>query len=191
MKERVAVLGSGSWGTTFALVLADAGSPVAVWGRRDDVCTAIRDAHRNPEYLPGVELPSPGDRVDGPGRGAGRRAARRARRPVADAAGEPDGLAAACSSPTPSSCRLMKGVELGTLRRMSEVIGEVAGAGPERVAVVSGPNLAKEIAARQPTATVVACDDHATADRVAHACSTPSSARTRTPTSWAARSAVR
>ena len=54
---------------------------------------------------------------------------------------------------------LMKGVELGSLKRMSEVIAEVTGAGPERIAVVSGPNLAKEIARREPAASVVACAD--------------------------------
>ena len=54
---------------------------------------------------------------------------------------------------------LMKGVELGTLNRMSEVIHQVTGAGPERIAVVSGPNLAKEIARREPAASVVACAD--------------------------------
>jgi glycerol-3-phosphate dehydrogenase (NAD(P)+) len=68
---------------------------------------------------------------------------------------------------------LMKGVEIGTLKRMSEVLGEVAGAEPERVAVVSGPNLAKEIAARQPAASVVACADEAVGEKLQQACSTP------------------
>ena len=54
---------------------------------------------------------------------------------------------------------LMKGVELGTLKRMSEVIAEITGAGPDRIAVVSGPNLSKEIARREPAASVVACAD--------------------------------
>ena len=61
---------------------------------------------------------------------------------------------------------LMKGVELGTLKRMSEVIAEVTGAGPERIAVVSGPNLAKEIARREPAASVVACADEEVARRL-------------------------
>ncbi|HWJ83878.1 MAG TPA: NAD(P)H-dependent glycerol-3-phosphate dehydrogenase, partial [Cellulomonas sp.] len=65
---------------------------------------------------------------------------------------------------------LMKGVELGTDRRMSQVVAESLGLGPERIAVVSGPNLAKEIARRQPTATVVAATDDATAQLVAKAC---------------------
>ena len=61
---------------------------------------------------------------------------------------------------------LMKGVELGSLKRMSEVIAEVTGAGPERIGVVSGPNLAKEIASREPAASVVACADEDAATRL-------------------------
>ena len=75
----------------------------------------------------------------------------------------------------PAGCTVLslsKGVELGTLKRMSEVIMEVTGAGPERVAVLSGPNLAREIAAEQPTATVVACTDHSRAVAVQQACGT-------------------
>jgi glycerol-3-phosphate dehydrogenase (NAD(P)+) len=68
---------------------------------------------------------------------------------------------------------LMKGIELGTTRRMSEVIVETARVAPERVVVVSGPNLAPEIAAGQPTATVVACLDEERAKRVQHALALP------------------
>ncbi|MFC8455079.1 NAD(P)H-dependent glycerol-3-phosphate dehydrogenase, partial [Kitasatospora sp. NPDC057223] len=68
---------------------------------------------------------------------------------------------------------LMKGIELGTVKRMSEVITEVTGVGPERVAVVSGPNLAREIANRQPAASVVACTDEVVAKRLQTACHTP------------------
>jgi glycerol-3-phosphate dehydrogenase (NAD(P)+) len=68
---------------------------------------------------------------------------------------------------------LMKGVELGTTLRMSEVIAEAADVEARRVVVVSGPNLAPEIARRQPAAGVVACTDMETAERVASACATP------------------
>ena len=61
---------------------------------------------------------------------------------------------------------LMKGVEHGTCERMSEVIGQVTGAGPERIGVITGPNLAREIAARQYSASVVACADEQAADRL-------------------------
>ena len=65
---------------------------------------------------------------------------------------------------------LMKGVELGSLKRMSEVIAEVTGAGPERIGVVSGPNLAKEIARREPAASVVACADEENVKRLRALC---------------------
>ena len=67
----------------------------------------------------------------------------------------------------------MKGVELGTLKRMSEVIAEVTGAGPERIAVISGPNLAKEIARREPAASVVACADEDVAKMLQDRCHSP------------------
>ena len=67
----------------------------------------------------------------------------------------------------------MKGVELGSLKRMSEVIAEVTGAGPERIGVVSGPNLAREIAQREPAASVVACADEEVATRLRRLCHSP------------------
>jgi glycerol-3-phosphate dehydrogenase (NAD(P)+) len=67
---------------------------------------------------------------------------------------------------------LAKGVELGTLKRMSEVIVDVAGVPADQVAVVSGPNLAREIAAEEPTTTVIACADHDRAVALQHACTT-------------------
>ena len=68
---------------------------------------------------------------------------------------------------------LMKGVELGTLNRMSEVIHQVTDAGPERIAVISGPNLAKEIARREPAASVVACADEDVARMLQGRCHSP------------------
>jgi glycerol-3-phosphate dehydrogenase (NAD(P)+) len=67
---------------------------------------------------------------------------------------------------------MMKGIELGTTRRMSEVVAELTGAPPERIAVVSGPNLAAEVAARQPAASVVACVDEAVAEKLQQVCAT-------------------
>jgi len=155
---KVAVFGAGSWGTAFSIVLADAGNEVTIWGRRDDVCATINDRHENTDYLPGIELPSTVSATHDPER-------------AVDGA---DIVVFAVPSQTfrenltgwadlvPSDAvmvSLMKGVELGTVKRMSEVIAEVTGAGPERIAVVSGPNLSKEIARREPAASVVACAD--------------------------------
>ncbi len=168
--RRVAVLGAGSWGTTFAKVLADAGRQVVLWARRPEVAAAIRDGRHNPEYLPGVALPALEATADAglALRGADAvvlavpsqtlRANLTAWRPLLP--------------PGATLVSLAKGVELGTLDRMSEVVAEVAAVPPDRVAVLSGPNLAREIALGEPTATVIACRDHDRAVAVQHACMT-------------------
>ena len=163
--SKVAVFGAGSWGTAFALVLADAGHEVTLWGRRADLCAAINDKHENPDYLPGVELPSsirathePADAAEGAELVVLAVPSQRLRENLQDWAQVLADDAILVS--------LMKGVELGTLKRMSEVIAEVTGAGPERIAVLSGPNLAREIAHREPAASVVACADEQVASRL-------------------------
>ncbi|MFE7194139.1 NAD(P)H-dependent glycerol-3-phosphate dehydrogenase [Kitasatospora sp. NPDC057541] len=169
---RCAVFGTGSWGTAFAMILADAGCEVALWGRRQELVDAINATHANPDYLPGLRL---ADSV-------------RATTDPAEALAGADFAVLAVPSQTlranlaawapllePQTVlvSLMKGIELGTVKRMSEVVAEVAGVGPERIAVVSGPNLAPEIANRQPAASVVACTDEAVAKRFQAACHTP------------------
>jgi cystathionine beta-lyase/cystathionine gamma-synthase/glycerol-3-phosphate dehydrogenase len=168
---RAAVLGTGSWGTAFAKVLADAGTDVVLWARRPELAAAVRDTHENPDYLPGIALPSnltaTGDAreaVDG-------RGVRRARRAVAEPARQP-GRRGDALAPGSVLVSLMKGVELGTTKRMSEVVIEVADVPASRVAVVSGPNLAKEIAQGQPAATVVACSDPDACERLQEASTT-------------------
>ena len=169
---RAAVLGAGSWGTTFAKVLADAGCSVLLHARRPELAETIGDTRENPDYLPGIRLP---DRL-------------RATADAADALADADIVVLAVPSqslrgnltewapllpPEAVLLSLMKGVELGTTKRMSQVIGEVTGAGPDRVAALSGPNLAREIAEEQPAATVVACTAHDRAAQVQAACHTP------------------
>lgn len=168
---RAAVLGAGSWGTTFAKVLADAGNDVTLWARRTELAEQINREHRNSDYLPGIDLPT--------GLFATHDAAAALRGAELVAFAIPsqslrdnllDWVADLPSDATLVS--LMKGVELGTTKRMSEVIAEVAGASPDRIVVVSGPNLAREIAEEQPTATVVACVDESRATAVQKLCST-------------------
>ena len=152
---RVAVLGNGSWGTAFSIILADAGADVVLWGRRAEAAEAINRAHENTDYLPGITLPESISATSDA-------SAALSTAEVVVLAVPSQTLRANLTEWTPllpDGCvlvSLMKGIELGTTRRMSEVIGEVTGAPPERVAVVSGPNLAKEIAQRQPAASVVA-----------------------------------
>lgn len=170
--KRVAVLSAGSWGTTFAKVLADAGREVTLWARRPEVVDAINTGHTNPGYVPGVRLP---DQVSA----------------TLDAAAALDGadlvvLAvpsqklrdnltqwAGLLDPAATVVSLAKGIELNTSLRMSEVIVEVTGLPADSVAVLTGPNLAPEIAEGQPTASVIACLDHDRAELVQRAAATP------------------
>jgi glycerol-3-phosphate dehydrogenase (NAD(P)+) len=169
---RVAVLGGGAWGTAYGKVLADAGTDVVVWARRAELAQCVNERRENPDYLPGVVLPT---RL----------------RATTDQAEALDGAEVVVLAVPSQTLRdnldqvasaiprdallvsLMKGVELGTTKRMSEVIREVADVPEERVVVVTGPNLAKEIAAEQPTASVVACTDLMAAERVQQLSHTP------------------
>ena len=169
---RAAVIGSGSWGTAFAKVLGDAGSEVTMLARREAVAAEIRDKNGNEGSLPGVRLaPSVtattdlAEAVDGAELIAIAVPSQTLRGNLADWAG----LFPADSTVV----SLMKGIELGTLKRMSEVIVETARVAADRVVVVSGPNVAPEIAAEQPTTTVVACSDESRARQVQHALATP------------------
>jgi glycerol-3-phosphate dehydrogenase (NAD(P)+) len=165
----VAVFGAGSWGTAFSVVLADAHNEVTIWGRREDLCTTINERRENTEYLPGIELPDAISATHDPEKAAHDAEfvvlvvpSQTLRENLVDWAGVIPREAVMVS--------LMKGVELGTLERMSEVIADVTGAGPDRIGVVSGPNLAREIAHREPAASVVACADEVVAERLRQMC---------------------
>ncbi|MET9339509.1 NAD(P)H-dependent glycerol-3-phosphate dehydrogenase [Nonomuraea sp. NPDC003804] len=169
---KAAVFGTGSWGTTFAMILARAGVRTTLWGRRPEIVEAIDRRHENPDYLPGVLLPE-------------------TLRATTDPARALDGADFVVLGVPSQTLRenltlwkphlpddavlvsLMKGIELGTTKRMSEVICEVAEVPQERVAVVSGPNLVGEIVRGQPAATVVACPDERTLERLQEACHVP------------------
>ena len=169
---RVAVFGSGSWGTAFSMVLADAGADVVMWARRPELAETITTKHENPDYLPGIPLPETVTATHDPA--------------MATAGAEVVVFAVPSQRfrenlggwapllPTDAVLvSLMKGIELGTTKRMSEVISELTGATAEQIAVVSGPNLAPEIAQRQPAASVVACVDGAVAEKLQQVCATP------------------
>jgi glycerol-3-phosphate dehydrogenase (NAD(P)+) len=164
-------MGAGMWGTTFAQVLWDAGTETVLCCRRPELADTINREHRNPDYLPGLALT--------PALAATADAARALQAADAVVLAVPaqtlrQNLAAWLPLLPPGSLlvSLMKGIELGTCQRMSQVIAEVTGAGPDRIAAVTGPNLAREIAARQHAATVVACQDETTAKQLQQACHT-------------------
>ena len=165
-------MGAGMWGTTFAQVLCDAGTHTELWARRAELTGAINAGHENPGYLPGISLTPDLHATTEP-------AAALAGADVVVLAVPAQTLRAnlaawvALIPPEAALVSLMKGIEHGTHERMSQVIGEVTGAAADRVAVISGPNLAREIAQRQYAATVVACADETLAKALQHACRTP------------------
>ena len=167
----MAVMGAGSWGTAMAKVCADAGNAVTIWARRKDVTDAINRDHCNADYFPDVTLP---DSVVGTNDAAAA---------LADA----DIVILAVPSQTLRSnlenwkdqlsssaiiVSLAKGLEHDTDLRMSELIKEVTGVEPDRIAVLSGPNLAGEVMDQQPTATVIACANENNAKLVQSAVAT-------------------
>jgi glycerol-3-phosphate dehydrogenase (NAD(P)+) len=164
-------MGAGAWGTALAKVLADAGNDVTLWSRRAELADEINDTHRNARYIGDIELPS-------------------SVRATGDAAAALDGACTVLLAVPSQTLRanlepwrdaiggdatlvsVAKGIELNTLLRMSQVIVQVTGVDPARVAVVTGPNLASEILDEQPAATVVACSDSGRAVELQRAFST-------------------
>ncbi|KRC50791.1 glycerol-3-phosphate dehydrogenase [Leifsonia sp. Root227] len=166
--RKIAVLGAGSWGTTFAKILADGGADVTLWARRPELAREINEVKRNSDYLEGINLPR----------------TLKATSKLADAMRDAELVFVSIPSQTlrsnleaialylgPSTIvvSLMKGVEKGTGLRMSEVIAQGLPIELERIAVASGPNLALEIAREQPTAAVVSSVSLETAQAVAMA----------------------
>ncbi|MGG7463664.1 NAD(P)H-dependent glycerol-3-phosphate dehydrogenase [Plantibacter sp. YIM 135347] len=163
---KVAVLGAGSWGTTFGKILADGGADVTMWARRPEVAREIAEAKRNSDYLPGINLPlrmtATASLVD---------ALRDASVVFVSVPSQSlrDNLIAVRPHLGPDTIvvSLMKGVERRSGSRMSEVIRETLDIDPARIAVASGPNLALEIAREQPTAAVISSESLETAQAVA------------------------
>ncbi|WP_296630892.1 NAD(P)H-dependent glycerol-3-phosphate dehydrogenase [Rhodoluna sp.] len=162
-------MGAGSWGTTFAKVLADnPENQVMLWARREDVADEINQEHRNGDYLPGINLPK------------ALVASTNVSEVLADAKivflSVPSQTLrenlAAWGDDLPADAiivSLMKGVEKETGLRMSEVIAEATNFSADQIAVLSGPNLSLEIASENPTASVAASTNKDTAVTVAEA----------------------
>ena len=170
--RRAAVIGAGSWGTALAMTLVESGHDVRMWSFEKDVAESINENRENP-YLAGVDLPR----------------SLRAETDIAAVVQDADLVVsvspsqvvrAVMSQAAPylrSDAVLVsasKGIELGTLRRMDQVLSEVVTPDiMERFCVLSGPSFAKEVAERAPTAVVVASRHEATANWVQAAFQTP------------------
>ena len=161
----VSVLGPGAWGTTLAQVLSDAGNDVVLWGRSSDVIDEINNSRTNARYLPGITLPS---NIKATG-------------DLSEAMAHSQTLVLAIPAQNlrsklkewkpeiSSSATLIstvKGIEVSTLMRMSEVVVDVLGVKPSQVGIITGPNLAQELAQREPAGAVAAADSESLSHQI-------------------------
>ena len=171
---RVGVIGAGSWGTALSWLLATAGSQVCLWVRSADLCRTLQEERENRLYLPDVRLPQEVSFTAD----------------LAEAVAEQDLILSAVPSHAvrevmgramplitgePTVLSATKGIEEESLKTMSQVLAEVLGPRhQDRVAVLSGPSFAAEVAKGLPTAVTVAARSAAVAKEVQECFSTPS-----------------
>jgi glycerol-3-phosphate dehydrogenase (NAD(P)+) len=161
----VAVVGAGAWGTTLAAILGKR-EPVALLTHRQEIADEINATHRNSRRLPDIDLPEGLVASADP-------AALRAAVDLVIFAVPSSHVRAVAGEVAPSIASsadvlsVVKGLENGSLLRMSEVIADASGVEARRIAALSGPNLASEIARGLPASAVVAADDIELAQRVA------------------------
>lgn len=152
---KISLLGSGQWGTALAQILCDAGNDVLIWGRNSDVVAEINNEHRNSKSLPGLVLPTK----------------LRATADISEAFAHAELIVLAVPAqslrenlkswkplfrPDLPIISTLKGIEVATKLRMTEVIQEVLGTPDEQLAILTGPNLAREVVLRQPAGAVAA-----------------------------------
>jgi glycerol-3-phosphate dehydrogenase (NAD(P)+) len=168
--SKVSVFGAGAWGSTLAQVLCDAGNEVLLWGRKEDVINEINTKHTNSKYIGGNILPSE----------------IRATTDLDEAFAFSNIYVLAIPSQQlratlelwkphfSDDCLIvstLKGIEISTQLRMTEVLEEVIG--KHRVALITGPNLADELILRQPAGAVAAATNQATSEEVRDLFRTP------------------
>jgi len=156
--KKVAILGSGAWGTTLGQVMVDSGQQVLIWGRNKKVVREINRRHSNRRFLKGIDLPKE----------------LKATTDIKAVLEFADVIVLAIPSQTlrenleswkgffPTELPIistLKGIEVHTQLRMTEVAQEVLGADKSRFGLITGPNLASEIITRQPAGAVVASEN--------------------------------
>jgi glycerol-3-phosphate dehydrogenase (NAD(P)+) len=164
--ERVAVVGTGSWGTTLAVLAARQGRTTHLLARTEEEAALLRSDGENRRFMPGVPFPSGLHVTADPAEAL--RGCEMLLMVVPSQTMRPNirALLPHLGDPFPIVVSASKGLELKTLLRMSEVLEEELGERCEgKLAALSGPNLAKEIVAGKPATTVVASPNNETATR--------------------------
>lgn len=169
---KISLLGSGQWGSAVAQILCDASNDVLIWGRNQGVIDEINQNHRNSKSLPGIDLPK----------------SLRATSSLQEAFDHAEMIVLAVPAQTLREnltqwksyfslevpiVSTLKGIEVSTQLRMSEVIQEVLGISEKKIAILTGPNLAKEVVLRQPAGAVAASTSQELADLTAEVFSAP------------------
>lgn len=169
---RISVLGGGSWGTALASLAADEGHETTVLVREDAQAEAISLRRENPRYLPGLPL-SPALRATCDPEDALRNAdvclLAVPCQHMREVLGRVAGLIPAHAVPVCAS----KGIEVASLKRMSEIVAELLPAQSGRYAILSGPSFAREVIEKKPTAVVLACADAPLGEKLRAALSSP------------------
>ena len=156
MVLRVSVIGAGSWGTALAILLARAGKRVQLWVRRQELYLALRETRENRLYLPGVRFPDALELTTDLAEAVCDRDLVLCVVP-SHAVREVMGRAAPFVTGDPVVASATKGIEEESLKTMSEVLAEILGAARRpKVAVLSGPSFAREVARGLPMAVTVA-----------------------------------
>ncbi len=161
---RVAVVGTGAWGTTLALIVAR-NEPVILLGHSAATAEHIARTRRNEKRLSGMELPS-NIHVTADAGMLGLAADLVIVAVPSAYLREMMGRIGRHIAPTADVLSVVKGLESGTLLRMTEVITDAGAIDPGRIAALSGPNLAQEIARKLPASAVVASADPAVGERI-------------------------
>jgi glycerol-3-phosphate dehydrogenase (NAD(P)+) len=171
MNERIAVISAGGMGTTLAGLLAENGHAVRLWVREPDVVESIRATHVNTRFLPGVTLPDSLQAVPDMAEAVDGATLMIVATPSSFLRVTMRALAPHLPAPPPV-ISVVKGLEIETGKRMSQVIAEEL-PGLPAIAALSGPNIAPEIARKLPAATVIASADADLATRAQQALGTP------------------
>ncbi|HMJ62874.1 MAG TPA: NAD(P)H-dependent glycerol-3-phosphate dehydrogenase, partial [Bryobacteraceae bacterium] len=168
--RRLAILGAGSWGTALAIALAPRFETVALWARDPERARELDELRENSRYLPGFRLPNQVAVSNDLAKTLANAGAIISVVPSGYFRGVVQAAAPHISPRTPV-VSATKGFEEGSLCRMSQVVQQAAPGSP--VAVLSGPTFAKEIAAGEPAAVVIASEDIALAEALQSSFSTP------------------